>query len=228
MIYARKGHICCCVPGWDWLLGGRVWVSGTKTNSRKKASHVWGAVGNLSFAFSFSSCRERKLLRWMWRISWWLGQWWSLLLTASLPWYRTHRLGVPVPLTHPRHLSVWLFHSYFISVGHSQVMIPPPTQCMGAILAAKVSATMRGLLGRPVHLAPHAGKTDTSTRPPGMDVWAAPLPSDPFSWLFQPICYLNPTGRSLTKCPNHWERTCKSITPKNQFSSQDPWAWLKL
>lgn len=40
IIYARKGYICCCVPGWDWLLGGRVWVSGTKTNSRKKASYV--------------------------------------------------------------------------------------------------------------------------------------------------------------------------------------------
>ena len=57
-----------------------------------------------------------------------LGQPWAFLVTPQLPWSRAaHELGLPVPLVHPHHPSIWLFHSDLVSMWHSKAVILPPT-----------------------------------------------------------------------------------------------------
>lgn len=97
-----------------------------------------------------------------------------------------------------------------------------------ATFVVKLS-TMLQLLPQPACTpAPHAGNYAALIRPLDQDWWTAPLPSDPLSWIFQPVCYLNSTGEAFRKIPQPLREHLKPITSGNQLSNWDPWAWLKL
>ena len=101
-----------------------------------------------------------------------LGQQWAFLVTPQLPWSRAaHGLGLPVPLVHPHHPSIWLFHSGLVSMWHSKAVILPPTHYIQGkpCLQSNCRLQCSCFLGRSTLWLQRAGKYVAWIRPCSAD-----------------------------------------------------------
>lgn len=195
--------MCCCLSGWNWLPDGRVWVCGTKTNSRQKASHVWGVEGNLGFVFHVFILQGMEVAEIYMKnlpviravVSFSFNS--ATAVKQGTQAWPPCATDLPTP---PKRLVIpFRFGTY--TAQQSSNSATSSLNIKEATFAVKLSATMQLLLWSVC--------TPALTCRSGMLHWSGhgdriceqhPFhQTHPFSWIFQPVYYLNPKGEAFQK-----------------------------
>lgn len=171
------GYICGCSPGWDWL-PGRVWVHGTKTNSGvllclrcTRNAHGESPMSRAVAVFSFNSITARDA-------------------------GHTGLACAPGPPISP---SVWLFHLDFVSMGHSNAIILPPTHHKEATFQSNCQPNCNCFLNQPALLLPMQVILFHWPGPRNRIYKQHPLHYTHSLVSFSQFGYLNHTGEALQK-----------------------------